>query len=293
MRLSFPNGEHPDVLLEQGEVTIGSAPGNRILIPDVGLAARHASLRVDAQRGIVLHLEQNADIAHVNARPVREAALLRLGDVVSFDRLRMLVKPDDDALIQVKVPADSQPLVEPAQRTAAARVVLRGVSGDYSGRSLTLQDPVRVGSAENMDIRLDDAPLPAHWATLELHGERVLLRDQQSADGCVVNGVAVHDAVLHPGDQIAFDDHRFVVEAPGLPLRGAEANSTPGMGAGSTQTLQAVRQQDATAQAARTARAESDQDDDRQDGGFSYGWLILVAAAIGAGLAALLVYAPR
>lgn len=310
MRLSFPNGEHPDVLLEDGELTVGGAAGNRVLIPGLGLAPRHASFRVDAQRGILLYVLDPAANVHVNARPVREMSFLRLGDVVSLERLQVLLKPDRDAVIESKVPADSRPLTDPAQRTGASRVVLRGVSGSYSGRSLNLCDPLRIGRGAGLEVHLDDPDLSDHHATLEIYGERVLLRSIASAEGSVVNGVAVRDAVLHPGDQIAFDGHRFVLEAPGLPPRGsAPAPIVPGMAAGSTQTLQAVRAKDAidaggdrpkpvaratprSGQGSNAAAAvESDESD--QASRFSYGWLILVAAAIGAALAALLVYAPR
>src|SRR5690554_20208 len=99
MRLTFPNGEHPDVVIDQGEVRIGSAPGNRVVIADAGLSPQHAVVRIDAQRGIMLKLDAGSGGAHVNARPVREMALLRLGDVVSLNRLQVLVKPDDDRAI--------------------------------------------------------------------------------------------------------------------------------------------------------------------------------------------------
>ncbi len=308
MRLSFPNGEHPDVLLEDGELTIGSAAGNRVLIPGLGLAGRHAGVRIDAQRGILLNVLDAAASVHVNARPVRELAFLRVGDVVSLERLQILVKPDRDAVIETNVPADSLPLTDTAQRTGASRVVIRGVSGSYSGRSLTLCDPLRIGRGADMEVRIDDPDLPEHLATLEIHGERVLLRNVGAVDGSVVNGVPVRDAVLHPGDQMAFDGHRFVLEAPGLPPRGSAAPATvPGMAAGTTQTLQAVRASDA-ADADRSKPAarstprpvnaggvaqSSASDDDDGASKFSYGWLILVAAAIGAGLAAILVYAPH
>jgi pSer/pThr/pTyr-binding forkhead associated (FHA) protein len=309
MRLSFPNGEHPDVLLEEGELTVGGAPGNRVLIPGIGLAARHAGIRVDAQRGILLNVLDGAAGVHVNARPVKEFGFLRLGDVISLERLQVLIKPDRDSLIDTSVPADSRPLTDATQRTGASRVVLRGVSGSYSGRSMSLRDPVRIGRGDDMEVHLDDPDLPQHHATLELYGERVLLRDCGSADGSVVNGVPARNAVLHPGDQIAFDGHRFILEAPGLPPRGSAASIVvPGAAAGSTQTLQAVRSEDTGAGAGgkpSLAPRSSTRPaalppagvaaDDAGDPGarFSYGWLILVAAAIGAALAALLVYAPR
>ncbi|MCI1709790.1 MAG: FHA domain-containing protein [Chiayiivirga sp.] len=83
-----------------------------------------------------------------------------------------------------------------------------------------LLDPITIGRAANAGIRLDEPGMEERHATLEQHADRVVLRDQGSHDGSVVNGVELKDAVLHPGDQIAFEQHRFVLEAPGLPPRG-------------------------------------------------------------------------
>jgi pSer/pThr/pTyr-binding forkhead associated (FHA) protein len=285
MRLSFPNGEHPDVLLESGELSIGSAPGNRVSLPDSGLAARHVGIRVDGQRGILMSVLDRSAQVHVNARPVRELAMLRLGDVLSLDRLQVLVKPDDDAVIVAAIPSDSRPLNGSAQRTAASRVVLRGVSGAYHGRSLSLQDPLLVGRGAEADIRLDEPGMGERHAQLELHGERVLLRDLGSHEGSVVNGVAVSSAVLAPGDQIAFDGHRFVLEAPGLPPRGSGALPA-GSGMGTTQTMQAVRAEPAGS--GRTGEPRASEAPKAH-----YGWLIVTALVIAGAIVGLLMYAPR
>ena len=69
MRLSSPNGEHPDVVIEQGDIRIGSAPGNRVVIPDAGLSANHAVFRVDA------HLQRLVG----SARQLRLSDSLRAG----------------------------------------------------------------------------------------------------------------------------------------------------------------------------------------------------------------------
>lgn len=285
MRLSFPNGEHPDVLLEEGELSIGDAATNRVAIPNAGLAPRHVGIRVDSQRGILMSVLDHAAQVHVNARPVRELAMLRLGDVVSLERLQLLVKPDHDGAIIGNIPADTQAIAAGAQRTAASRVVLRGVSGAYFGRSLSLQEPLLVGRTEQAQIRLDEPDIDERHAQIELSGECVLLRDLGSRDGSVVNGVPVKSAVLHPGDQIAFDGHRFVLEAPGLPPRGTATAQPAGSGMGTTRTMQAVRAEPHTprsGQAAVEAPPKS-----------HFGWLIVTALAIAAAIVALLMYAPR
>lgn len=87
------------------------------------------------------------------------------------------------------------------------------------------------------------------------------------------------NAVLHPGDQLAFDRNRFLLEAPGMPVRGAEvitdradASKTPMI----TQTMRAVDVPDPPkAAAAAPSRNE-------------IWWLIGAAALIGTGIALLL-----
>jgi pSer/pThr/pTyr-binding forkhead associated (FHA) protein len=289
MRLSFPNGEHPDVVLDQGEVRIGSAAGNRVVVADAGLSANHAVFRVDAQRGISLQLEHGSGGAHVNARPVRELALLRLGDVVSLNRLQVLVKPDDERHIDRNLPPPPSPMTDPAQRAAASRVVLRGIAGAFHGRTFSLLDPITIGRSANSGIRLDEPGLSERHAMLEQHPDRVVLRDLGSHEGTVVNGVTLKDAVLHPGDQIAFEQHRFVLEAPGLPARGTVAFApVPRVGQGTTQTMQAVRAP-LSSPAASPAPVEPEAAPSR----FNFWWLISAAAAIAVGLVLILVYAPR
>lgn len=286
MRLSFPNGEHPDVLLEDGELSIGDAASNRVAIPNAGLASRHVGIRVDGQRGILMTVLDHSAQVHVNARPVRELAMLRLGDVVSLERLQLLVKPDHDGAIVGNIPGDTQPIAAGAQRTAASRVVLRGVSGAYFGRSVSLQEPLLVGRSAQAQLRLDEPDIDERHAQLELHGECVLLRDLGSHEGSVVNGVPVKSAVLHPGDQIAFDGHRFVLEAPGLPPRGtATLQPAAGSGKGTTQTMQAVRAEPTTPQRGQAAVDLPPKS--------HFGWLILTALAIAGAIVALLMYAPR
>ena len=41
-----------------------------------------------------------------------------------------------------------------------------------------------------------------------------------SGAGALVNGLRLKTAVLHTGDQIAFGRDHFLIEAPGMPLRG-------------------------------------------------------------------------
>ena len=96
MRLHFPNKEHADLLVAPGDTTIGAADDNAVVLKRPGIAQRHAVLSV-GERGFVLNVVDAGARVHVNARPVREKAIVRLGDMVSLDTLQFMLKPDRDA----------------------------------------------------------------------------------------------------------------------------------------------------------------------------------------------------
>lgn len=293
MRISFPNGEHADVALAGGSFSIGSAPDNDVVLAAEGVMPRHVSLTLEPQRGILLHVASGGSAVHVNGRAVHEFGILRLGDVLSVGRAQLLLKPSADETIVVKVPESAAPTNDATSQAASSRVVLRGVAGGFYGRSIALQEPVVVGRGAAAAVRIDDPELPEQAVSFEVYGDRVVLRDLGSLDGSVVNGVPVRNAILHPGDQIAIDVHRFVLEAPGLPLRGSDAAAeplVPGAHAGSTQTLRAVRVEPPTPQ---PPTRSGDEPAIEGSGGSRLGWLLLAAALISAALAGLFLYGPR
>ncbi len=145
--------------------------------------------------------------------------MLRRGDAVYVDGFELLLacgKPPAAIPARFdKVSADVVDLSEAEIRDADPRVILRGVGGQYHGRSFTLERPRMVGCCAESDVRIDDAAFAERHARIELQGDSVLLRDLGSANGSVVNGERVRDAVLNPGDQVVFNgQHRFVIEAP-------------------------------------------------------------------------------
>ena len=218
MRLSFPNGEHADFVVEGGAISLGNADGNTLVLRGKDIAPWHARINVD-QRGIVLEVLDFAARTHVNARPVREKALLRLGDVLCLGVTAMMLKPDRDDAIVTRLPDESDDGSDGAD-DVPARIVLRGVAGNHFGRAIALRQRLVVGRAADCDIVVDDAQIAPHHASLEVIDEAICLRDMGSGAGALVNGVRLTTAVLHTGDQIAFGHDHFLIEAPGMPLRG-------------------------------------------------------------------------
>jgi pSer/pThr/pTyr-binding forkhead associated (FHA) protein len=288
MRLHFPNKEHADVVVANGDTAIGSAQDNNVVVNKPGIAAHHISLAV-SERSIVLTVRDAQARVHVNARPVREKALLRLGDTVSLDTIQLRLMPDRDESIRTKVPASIMPTPPPPassdetnptrQRLAPPKVVLRGVSGSYFGKIVPVRGRLTIGRGNDCDLVLDEPEMSRRHAVIENSGDGIYLRDLGSANGTFVNGVQVRDAVLYPDDQIAFDQNRFLLEAPSLPTRedGAQLAVDPADST-ITQTMRAV-----PTPARPVAPSKPADDRNKND----IWWLIGAAALIAIGIAVL------
>lgn len=291
MRLHFPHGEQTDVMLREGETSLGSAASNAVVVKGDGVQPIHASLLFD-RRGLTLIVREGAHSTHVNARPVREKAIVRVGDMVSLGNVLVAIKPDSDQYITSRVPpksstddAMSEQNNETRYRMAPPKAVLRGVSGPYFGKVIAISGRLSIGRGNDCDLVLDEPEMSRRHAMVEATPAGIWLRDLGSANGTYVNGVQVRDAVLFTGDQLAFDRNRFLIEAPGTPTRplGMDVQDISGKPQVEvTQTLQAIRL-DAARSDAATATVEVDA---AKQG--SPWLLIVVGALIAVGVAALL-----
>lgn len=290
MQLSFPNGEHRDVNFETGEVTIGSRPDMLVSLPNSGLAAHHASVIAD-RRGLWLKVLPDSQPIHLNGRPVKQLAMLRTGDLLCFDQIRILLRDSDAKAIVRNIPENVPQGLNETQQVSAARVLLRGLSGQHFGRIYGLVSPQLIGSGAKADIVIEDASVAEKHAQIELHGDRVVLRSLNPQAVTHVNGIAVTDALLSPGDQIAIEQSRFMLEAPGLPPRGRDV-AVPSGTVAHTQTIQAVKAKMSNEASSVNGAAEVENIQQSAEDSSALWWLIAAAAILAASLTALLVYAP-
>ena len=205
LRLHFGNRQQPDRALVTGVHRVVREASGLLGVGDNAQGALLAQFCMD-RRGLWLQVATGIRGIHVNGRPVQRMAMLRAGDTVYLDGNEILVQASHQGM-------DAVPQADNADNDP--RIVLRGVGGKHHGRAFTLSQPCLVGRSASAHIRIDVPGFADRHAQLEKRGDRVLLRDLGSTSGSLVNGVAVRDALLASGDQVAFDSqHRFVVEVP-------------------------------------------------------------------------------
>ncbi|MBB3227060.1 hypothetical protein FHW69_001661 [Luteibacter sp. Sphag1AF] len=205
MRIEFVSSARGDFHWSQPVLRLGRADGNDLVVAEPQVAAHHVSILKD-RRGLTLEVAPSVGRVYVNARPVRERALLRAGDSLSIGDCRMLIRDDDDIEQRELIPATD----------AHCTVALRPVAGPLSGRTLPVGDRLELGaphSAWPLELPQGDAAvLSIYWhdGALRLDGSRVPARHALR-----LNGVRVVQASLQPGDQIGVGAHRFVLDGPG------------------------------------------------------------------------------
>lgn len=214
LRLRFCDGEQPDLVLGNGLHALGRLPNG---LGPVEAEQPWLLQLCNDRRGIWMTVADDLRGVHVNGRPVQHVAMLRAGDSIHVDGGELL-------LTAAHNPGKSLPMAN-GQRDMPAtrlRLVLRGIGGQHHGRSISLEQPRRIGRAGDADIRIEGQGIVDHHAVVETINGQVVLRDAQA--DVMVNGHRTRQAVLQAGDQIAFDvQHRFVVEGP--PPQVASANS--------------------------------------------------------------------
>ena len=193
---------HPDRLisLPEGELTLGRADGNQLILPDIGISRRHGKLTL---RQGVLEYEDNSSgngSYKYGERVVK--TILKPGDELVLDPFTLRVEAIEDAggLQAESTVRLGQAPPPPAAAEAEARLEL--VKGDPAMSpvyALTRQG-LTLGRSEQRDVILNDlAASRLHAEILHLQGQ-FWLKDPGSANGVFVNGELTRERALRDGD---------------------------------------------------------------------------------------------
>lgn len=200
MRVVCVQPAREPVACGDGPIRIGSAPNDDIVLTGSGIERHHATVQLDS-RGLVLSISPGCPRVYVNARAVRERALLHLGDTLTVGSAKLRVTADaaPDAGTGPSADLDDEPRVP---------VALRIVSGHESGQALLVQPELRLGAGTRHFGEL------SYGCVIERTDSGLLFTS--SGAQARVNGWHCTRAMLGHGDQITLGEHRLLVEAPAL-----------------------------------------------------------------------------
>lgn len=212
MRIEFAHASRQPVDWAGGTLRIGSAADNDLRLDGDDVAPRHVRL-VDDARGLVLEVERPAGRVYVNARPVRERAIVHLGDTLGVGRHRLRLCAE----------APRERGAVPAPAAGPCTMALRAVAGGLSGRVWTLDARLELNAQGPLGMPAANA------LTLVAEGPELCLDGRALEDAVVVrvNGVATRQALLGNGDQLAIGTHRFVVDVSAPPAEEVPAPAAP------------------------------------------------------------------
>lgn len=203
MRIDFANTTREPFPWAGGDLRVGSAADNDLVLAAGGVAGHHLRLSNDA-RGLVLEVLAGASRVYVNARPVRERALLVAGDSLAVGECRLRLCADVDT-----APVDDTPEVDATTAVAALRVV----GGPQCGRVLALHRRMDIGPRGRLPLALPGAADAAMVLSRAEDGWHLGLTAIPERFPVYLNGNPVRTARLRHGDQIVLGAHHFVFDA--------------------------------------------------------------------------------
>ncbi|MGH8215439.1 MAG: FHA domain-containing protein [Rhodanobacteraceae bacterium] len=198
MRIVCFHPARDPVMCGEGPVHAGSAPDDAVVLDGAGVEPHHLTIAADA-RGLVLKIRSGCQRVYVNARAVREQALLHCGDTITLGTNKFLLT------------SNAPPASVDAGGTPGATIgdiVLRIVSGTASGQALPVAPELQLGAGSR-----HFGELPYGCRVAQAAGRLVF---ESRSDLPRINGWRRNHVALAPNDQIVLGEHRLLVEAPGL-----------------------------------------------------------------------------
>ncbi len=206
--VSCPGFPERRLILKHGVLQVGRAEDNGLVLRDIAVSRRHASIAIDPDRVVVKDLG-SGNGTYINGEPIKQQTLQE-GDEVFIDpftlRFDFVPVPQQSGSTQ-PVNISSAP---PAQREASkgARLETLGGHGLHGHYDLA-SSGTRLGRAEQRDIVVSDPSASRLHAEIYASGGKWYVRDSGSANGTFVNNSRVREQVLAHGDRIRIGNSEF------------------------------------------------------------------------------------
>jgi pSer/pThr/pTyr-binding forkhead associated (FHA) protein len=199
------------VLAEGVTISIGRGQDNDIYIPEQHVSRRHAIIRYEYGVFVIEDLG-SANGVFVNDVQIRNPFPLVAGDVVRLYQ-PVLHFAAISSQQEVEEASKTGTLLRPKTTRGRAMIVI--TSGPQENMEIPLfQQKIVFGRATanaTWDIKLQDQAVSRPHAQIELKNDHWIISDLQSANGTLLNGVAVNQPVpIYNGSVIVMGETRML-----------------------------------------------------------------------------------
>ncbi len=198
-----------DGLVAPTRLTVSVSPSDAAALGSVaGLEDELAETALEHARRRGYRIPERPTVALVGD-PSVEPGGIRVG--VAFADAR---GPVDEALARA-----DRTLVHPLPPVVPPGAVLRILAPGQPARDVPLDGrPLTIGRGQDAEIVIADPLVSRRHARLAPRGGRLVLSDLESTNGTRVNGEAVREAVVSPGDRVELGATRLEIVVPGDPM---------------------------------------------------------------------------
>ena len=225
MKLIFPNGEHPQVLLSEGVNRVGSAPDSQVKLDLDSIAPVHCELQVSGNM-LTLRVPDASNVVTLNKKPVQGVMAIRGGDTLGFGPVQARIVVVERAAGVANEADKDADVGATRMRMAVPKFVLRGVSGPAFGKAYPVAAVQVIGRSEECNICIASDEVSRRHAQVKPTQDGLAVEDLGSANGTFVNGQRVQNGLLKPGDELRLDTIRFLLVAPGMEIANASKTTT-------------------------------------------------------------------
>lgn len=203
LKLRIIGDEKKDLFLVEPGVVIGSAAGSGLLLSNPGVKPKHAQIDVASGDKLTLKNTSGDSSLLVNGKAVTKEASLKVGDEISLAGIRLMIIDPKSGFVP-KGP----------EQAAASPWSIRANHSALNNRVYPITGKMVLGRSNECDITLSVSHLSRKHAELSVVGNKLLVKDLDSANGTFVNGKRVKEDTLKKGDELRLDTLSFTVVGP-------------------------------------------------------------------------------
>ena len=196
--------------LKEGDNTIGRSPENDLSIEDTAVTRRHAMVKVQEDRFVLVDLGSRGGTKVGDRR--LEGRTISTGGVITVGQTRLsLVEVEAGEPMPGTISGETM-----VDMGGGGSAVLIAQSGPDSGKSFPLsQGDNSIGRDPSSEVLLSDDTVSRSHAMVRAEQDRLLVFDLGSRAGTLVNGDPIRGHELSAGDSISVGHSQVVLMQPG------------------------------------------------------------------------------